>query len=516
MTVLHVSPLGSDQNSGADDAPLKTLTKANAVAAAGDEIRVRPGTYHEILAITTPNTRWIGEPAATIDGYYSRQYLKDGVGPRMTVSPLNGGGSRDFLPRISSLDAYNSLVEIKAAGVIFDGFAVVNSAQIGLTVLAANVVVRNCKVDFCRAQGVRIIPPSYQTGIVLEGCDVSHTVIRRRDGFGPIGGAAVMVTTADGATIRNNRIGPSCGDGVVINDTARNTVVRDNVVFCELMDEGSSGCVFERNLVCGLPANAYFDTGFLGLLMSFEREGSKPFRPITTRVVNNVFVNCGTLWVIRNGDKTDTQMSGAYVAHNTFVAGPGTNQMVSAPPNAAGRKHRNSIIENNVFVTGGKPSNIGSNMLSQCTLRHNAWSDLPVAALRGVNDIVTGVGGGTVNHAAAIVCTGTGYGITSVAISPDNYAPGAGSPLIDAGFPGSSVTADIYGRARGTAKDIGAFEFKAVTQPEPEPSPGPEPEQYFLINRYVNGWALVVAQNRLMIHKDEDDSLWDLSLTQVQ
>lgn len=510
MTVLHVSTLGSDQNSGSADAPLKTLTKANAIAAAGDEIRVRPGTYHEVLSITTPNTRWIGEPGATIDGYYSRQYLKDGVGPRMTVSPLNGGGSRDFLPRISSLDAYNSLVEIKAAGVMFDGFAVVNSAQIGLSVLAANVVVRNCKVDFCRAQGVRIIPPNYETGIVLEDCDVSHTVIRRRDGYGPIGGAAVMVTKADGATIRNNRIGPSCGDGVVVNDTARNTRVIGNTLFCELMDEGSSGAAFEKNVICGLPPNAYFDNGFLGLLFSFEKEGGKPLRPITTRAVNNVVVNCGIAVVMRNGDKTDTMLDGATIAHNTFVAGPNTNQMVSAPANTAGRKHRNSIIENNAFVTDGKPSNIGSNMLSQCTLRYNAWSDLPVAALRGVNDIVTGVGGGTVNHTAAIVCTGTGYGITSVAINPDNYAPGAGSPLIDAGFPGSPVTEDIYGRVRGTAKDIGAFEFEVVTQPEPKPVP------YDLINRYANGWALVIAQNRLMIHKAEDDSLWDLGLTQMQ
>lgn len=508
MTVYYVVAKGGDDTgSGSEAQPWGSLGRANRTATRGDTVVVAPGTYHEVLRIATPGVIWqsVTPGSAVIDGYYSRQYLK-GNGPQMSVSPLNGGGSRDFLPRIASLNAYNSLVEISGDGVVFDGFAVVNSAQIGVTITGGNVVVRNCTIDFCRAQGVRIVPPGYKTGIVLEGCHISHTVIRRRDGYGPVGGAAVMVTTADGAMIRKNVIGPSCGDGVIVNDTARNTVVADNTVFCELMDEGSSGATFERNLVCGLPPGKYYNTGFLGLLMSFEREGSKPFRPITTRVVNNVFVNCGTLWVIRNSDKTDTQLDGARIAHNTFVVGPDTKRMISIPVNVSGRKHRNSVIENNVFY-GSIPSAVGSGMLAQCTLRRNAWTNQPVAALRGIDDIVA-ANLGLYDPQAEVVVIGSGYDLEAAIVVYDNYGPVADSPLVDSALP-SDVTTDMTGLSRRGQGDIGAIEFRTAPMPEPEPEPDGIDELVF-----SNDWAIVVDTGVLRIRKD-DGSLWDFDLTAV-
>lgn len=499
---------GNDGDGGNAEQPWKSLGKASKTVARGDTVRVAPGTYHEVLKLATPGVIWqsVTPGGAVIDGYYSRQYLK-GDGPQMAVSPLNGGGSRDFLPRLAALNDYSSLVEINGDGITFNGFAVVNSAQIGVTVTGGGVVVRNCRIDFCRAQGVRIVPPGYKTDIVVEDCRIAHTVIRRRDGYGPIGGAAVMVTTADGAMIRNNIIGPSCGDGVVINDTARNTIVVGNTVYCELMDEGSVGAVFERNTVCGLPPDKYYNTGFLGLLMSFERQGVKPFRPITTRVVNNVFVNCGTLWVIRNSDKTDTQLDGAHIAHNTFVAGVNTQRMISAPSSKSGRKHLNSVIENNVFY-GPAPSSIGRNMLAQCTLRRNAWTEQPSAALRGTGDIVA-ADLGLFNPQAEIVCVGSGYSLEVVKVTPGNYSPVAGSPLVDAALP-SSVTDDLFGRTRRNRNDIGAIEYVVPDKPEPEPEPG--------IDELVfsNGWAIVVdADTGILRVRKDDGSLWDFDLTAV-
>src|SRR5699024_8605836 len=47
MTVLHVSPTGSDSADGAEDTPLRTVSRAAALAVPGDTVRVRAGEYRE-------------------------------------------------------------------------------------------------------------------------------------------------------------------------------------------------------------------------------------------------------------------------------------------------------------------------------------------------------------------------------------------------------------------------------------------------------------------------------------
>lgn len=58
---LYVSPDGSDSNSGAESAPLKTIQKAANMASAGSNIHVAPGNYAETLV-----TRAIGTATARI------------------------------------------------------------------------------------------------------------------------------------------------------------------------------------------------------------------------------------------------------------------------------------------------------------------------------------------------------------------------------------------------------------------------------------------------------------------
>ena len=45
----HVSPKGSDENEGSLKAPFKTISKAAAVAVAGDTITVHEGVYREMV-----------------------------------------------------------------------------------------------------------------------------------------------------------------------------------------------------------------------------------------------------------------------------------------------------------------------------------------------------------------------------------------------------------------------------------------------------------------------------------
>ncbi len=69
----YVDPTGNDANSGSSGAPFKTIGKAFTVVQPGQEIRVRAGTYHEM--VDTPrsgnSSQWIhltGEPGAILDG----------------------------------------------------------------------------------------------------------------------------------------------------------------------------------------------------------------------------------------------------------------------------------------------------------------------------------------------------------------------------------------------------------------------------------------------------------------
>src|SRR5262245_60201569 len=58
-TTYYVSPAGSDSAAGTQEAPFRTINKADSVAAPGDTVRVLPGVYGPVTTFRagTPTAR---------------------------------------------------------------------------------------------------------------------------------------------------------------------------------------------------------------------------------------------------------------------------------------------------------------------------------------------------------------------------------------------------------------------------------------------------------------------------
>lgn len=473
---------GNNSNSGTSQGQAwATLGKANTSCAAGDTINVLPGTYHEVLNITKANTTWRSTTkwAAVIDGYYSRSKLS---ASNVMPNPLNGGGANNFLPNIASLTESLELVEIQASGVVFDGFMVCNSAQAGLTITKRNVIVRNCRIDYCRAQGISVnCTTDDGKGVIVEDNIVTWCAMRKlvSQFGGPSAGAIVMTQTSDGCIFRRNIIAHSGGDSLVVNDKAKNCIAHDNVVHsCRgggLMDEGSGrapgeGALFYRNTVY-YTANSGVNSN--GLLMSCENENQSTRRYCYTIAYNNLFVNCGLSVVVRNDQdqtdpKTDTRLKTVYVGFNTFVAGPGTQTWWNNQLSVRGGGNEDTLIENNVFENTAGGFTIG-NVFGDTTFRNNVWRSQPPASMRGSGDQYTNPQ--LVNPTAAINClTGSKNNFTlsyETNFNPANYKLKSGSPAINAASNGSTTNGvtppnaspDYFGATRVAPRDCGFHEF---------------------------------------------------------
>jgi PKD repeat protein len=191
---------------------------------------------------------------------------------------------------------------------------------------------------------------------------------------------------------------------------------------------------------------------------------SNSFPPSASNVVyNNIVVNMGKLFEVRNGSAYDTQLNNSYIGYNTFVSGDRTRIAVHIGQNKRGRPHESSLFENNVIVHrgSGKISHTDSN-LSGITFRNNLWSEPPTGAMRGRNDQI---GDARLANPDAPL-SGTEPGVTNA--DPFNYRltrnstlaignASDGSPVQS--FRPPSIERDFFNGSRDHSKDIGAHEY---------------------------------------------------------
>jgi hypothetical protein len=116
LNTFYVSTSGSDSNLGTVNQPLRTITHAANLAAPGDTVVVRGGTYNQAVTISTNGTS--GAPI-TFQPYNGEHVTIDGSG-------------------LSS--STNSLVNIYANYIKFQGFEVANSPGHGLSAWATHDV----------------------------------------------------------------------------------------------------------------------------------------------------------------------------------------------------------------------------------------------------------------------------------------------------------------------------------------------------------------------------------------
>ena len=205
--VWVVSPTGSDTAGGSETAPLRTISRAITLAGPGELIRVRSGTYTERVLIS--GSVRSGTAAAPIT-------LQGEGNPRIVLGSVNG-----------------ALMVVEKPYWLISGF---------------NIDLQNRK-----AYGVAF------TGN-LQGTKLSHSEIHH----GQYGAGVSFHYSANGATLENNHIHHIfiSGDdahGVVIQPTARNITVRNNVIHDNSGD--AIQCYSEDGSVPSTPADGVLIEG---------------------------------------------------------------------------------------------------------------------------------------------------------------------------------------------------------------------------------------------------------------
>lgn len=102
MTDLYVSPLGSDTNSGSQEAPFQTILQASAAAKPGTTVHVAPGTYEGGFETTADgtasdpiryvsDTKWGAKIVPAADSTYNTAW--NNVGDHVTIDGFEVDGS---------------------------------------------------------------------------------------------------------------------------------------------------------------------------------------------------------------------------------------------------------------------------------------------------------------------------------------------------------------------------------------------------------------------------------------
>lgn len=377
------------------------LSQAAAAAKPGDRVTVYDGIFNEQLSCDVEGVEWLSE-GAIIDGGWD-------------------GGA------VSEL---HNQVSIPANGVVFSGFTVRNSPGRAIGTSANNVKILNNKIDNCANTGIA----ANGSGKGLSNLLVSGNVMTRL-GMGRLvggrAGAGMTYVRCFDSVVENNSVSGGHGEGIDIDKGSYRIKVRKNVfhtfAHVHIYFNRCVDCEASDNLIYHTMDEDYHhrDGWPAAIVFGDERSGGSGFPwQSGNKVFDNVVVNMGKLFQVRNNDSTqagyDTQLSGHVVANNTFIGGPATEAGWEIKENMRGRPHENSRFEGNVILSLA-PSSCNSRGVS---FARNAWAELPSGLLAGVGDIQIGVTA-LVNPMAKIVGDYTGSDIDI-----DNYRPTQDSPLL--------------------------------------------------------------------------------------
>jgi PKD repeat protein len=459
---------GNDANGNGSSAnPWKTLSKAHDRVSPGDTIIVRTAVYREVLSTSKDNLTWKADDGhePVLDGGYNESLFNDGQLP----------GVGGFIPGAP----YGAMLQLKGKNTVVEGFTARNVGGRGAVVTGSGSVVRACRIDFCYGAGMVVTPAQGEariTNVVVENNTITRCSMKRfdpnREGAGPerVEGTCQIVRS-DGAIVRHNIVAYNNGEGIGVARGTTNTLVEGNVVHTcyhvHLYMSRSRNTVMRNNFVYHLLDPAYMQKGGRivpsGIVMGDEWN-SNTFPPSAANVVyNNIVVNMGKLFEVRNGSSYDTQLSNSYVGYNTFISGDQTDFAIKIAQNKRGRPHENSIFENNIILHKGRGEiSRADGNLAGITFRNNLWSEPPNTAMRGRDDQV----GDPRLANPDVRLTGVAPGPTNA--DPFNYRltksstlaigkASDGSPV--GGFRPPTVERDFFNGNRDNARDIGGHEY---------------------------------------------------------
>lgn len=422
---FYVATNGNDANPGTLELPLATPARALSLAAAGDTILMRGGTY------TISKTLQIVQRGLAFRSY-------PGERARLVADTADLSGLTSVL-------------------VVYSG----------------HVTIENLELQGGSYYGIKL--DEYygpQPGITIRGVYIHHT---GRDG--------IKVQQADAVVIEDSEVAftgvrdPSNADGIDIMGSLVATVRRNYV-----HDIATTGIYIKAGTRDGvIEANRVERTGYAGILLGsesgaeFMRDGAL-YEAINSVARNNIVIDAklaglGSI----SGDNVRFE-------NNTVInAASGGQAVFRAAPNAYNTQPRNIVLRNNVFVlapASTRPLVHLYNYSGAITSDFNRWFSTDGRyqfwreSSSGPNNYWSGLDGWRSGMNADWASLAGDPLLDAAAL----YRPTSGSPVIDAGEHLADVATDYGGTARpqGITHDIGAHEQPvATTTSEPAPT---EPE----------------------------------------
>jgi len=362
--LLWVSLEGSDQQTGAEDRPLRTITQAIAKATPGTGIVVRGGTYPERLRISGKDGR-ADAPFTLVAAPGERVLVKGGNGGTQALLDVRSaywrvigmtfdvGGDRAFAAIWREGGRHGELRKCELMnGTLGAGVTV---ALGGSDVLIEGNHIHDFRISGDDSHGV--LAQTSSARVVVRNNDIHGNSGDAVQCLGPEGGATVSGTPFDDLVIENNLLHGNDENGVDIK-TCTNVTVRGNDIYDHRPTSRSRG----EGIVIHLSAeHVYVEENRLwgngrGISLGGVVQGSLPNDLVVRRNVvwNGVTTNGGEGSGIRVDSVTNAQ-----VIHNTFHGLPGFCLSVGNGDNG---NSSNITIQNNIFSDCGLAVRRGSRL----------------------------------------------------------------------------------------------------------------------------------------------------------
>lgn len=512
MATYYAAANGSASNPGTSGSPWNAA-KAGAVGgpSSGDTVIFKNGTYNLTMDMRVANVTYQAEsPLGVIfDGKYHDRLTDFNIYDQATCKPKAG------LPYVDPAQA-RPTIHIMADDIEVDGFFIRNQAGAGFVIdsSAANVVVRNSKVDFCYSSLILLEGPDalaedcvFTRGAVVHfaSCDAGETGGCKACISGAAAKVPSCVNMKFGLRARVNRceVAYCYAEGLVLGREGRDCTGEN----CLIHNNKHGNIYINRHINPTLRNCAAFTGQFRQIYELTQERRSQP--PLLIRdetadtdgnwyttglkVYNNILVGGRYAMELSSGPNNWTALSNSYIGHNTFIGFGNTDLQdvmtdftIKFEGGVKRGQHNTTLVENNIIIHMGAPGegDIIRGDKQNTTWRNNLWSfpnrNLTNAqvqaavpsAFRGSGDVYTN--DPKLVNIVNPVDNGVVDGSPSHNFNKANYGPRQGSPAIDAASDGSvvggapvvNVNTDIYGNARPsnrTLRDLGAIEYGGTT-----------------------------------------------------
>jgi hypothetical protein len=441
----YVAPNGNDANPGSIGAPLATLPAAIDLAAPGDEILLRQGTY------TSQEVR-VNKSDLTIRSY---------PGEWATLVAITND------PDIASCIWYN---EPDVTGGLLENLEIIGGYYYGVSFEtnwewgvppgarhgASNITLRNCRIHDTGRDCIKIKPGC--DGIQVLSCELYNSGVGPGNNPQDPNAEGIDNVNGDGMVVRNCHIHHTSTTGIYAKGGASNCIIEENLL---------RACG-EAGILLGFYTDAdYFDTGVNPDYYECRNSIAR----------NNIIIGTGGAGIgffaaYQCSAYHNTVITASPLYHAPIFFNTGdiwiSNSLTLNPPNVDVQVHDNIFVDQSPNTQNDYTLEVRPNSLTGMTqIHHNIYQKTtgPASFEDGVNW-----------PARTLAQWQTaGYDANSMETDPlldANMHLSLGSPAIDAGQGGAANDYDGDARNIGPGNDIGADEYNPGNVLPVPPAPG--------------------------------------------